>query len=426
METFIKRALNDHLINNDLLSNHQFGFVSGRSTITQLIVTINEWLHSMDNDVAVDAAYMDFRKAFDSVPHQRLINKLKGYNVKGPILNWIRSFLSDRLQFVKINNSSSSNLKVTSGVPQGSVLGPTLFIFFINDLPNISTNTPVKIFADDTKVYKGIESEDDVKELQMAIDEMYQWTQKWLLNFNKEKCKILHLGKKNEKNEYFIGTGDQRIPLDETELEKDLGVYVDPNLDFKSHIKNTVKKANYTVYKMIKNFSFRDADILVPLFKSLVRPILEYGNSVWSVGIKKYMSKIENVQRKFTKYIRNLHNLTYEERLKKINLPSIEYRQFRGDQIQVFKIARGFYDTASTETIFEFKKDTRLRGHMYKINKRHVNKSKYKHFFSNRVINKWNSLPQDIVTSKTINEFKNKFDYYYKDKQFSIDTGLYA
>ena len=275
-------------------------------------------------------------------------------------------------------------------------------------------------------MYKGIESEADVKELQMAIDEMYQWTQKWLLNFNKEKCKILHLGKNNEKNEYFIGTGDNRIPLDETELEKDLGVYVDPNLDFKSHIKNTVKKANYTVYKIIKNFSFRDADILVPLFKALVRPILEYGNSVWSVGIKKYMSKIENVQRKFTKYIRNLHNMTYEERLKKINLPSIEYRQFRGDQIQVFKIARGFYDTASTETIFEFKKDTRLRGHMYKINKTYVNKSKYKHFFSNRVINKWNSLPQDIVTSKTINEFKNKFDNYYKDIQFSIDTGLYT
>ena len=163
-ESFIKKALNEHFINNNILSNHQFGFVSGRSTITQLLVTLNDWLFSLDNDVPIDAAYMDFRKAFDTVPHLRLINKLKGYNIKGPILQWIKSFLSDRTQFVKINNSCSKRLDVTSGVPQGSVLGPTLFIYFINDLPNSAINTPMKIFADDTKVYKSIESENDVKQ----------------------------------------------------------------------------------------------------------------------------------------------------------------------------------------------------------------------------------------------------------------------
>ena len=274
------------MIENNILSNHQFGFVSGRSTITQLLVTINDWLFNLDNDVPIDAAYMDFRKAFDTVPHQRLLDKLKGYNISGPILNWINSFLSERTQFVKINNSQSSKIKVTSGVPQGSVLGPTLFIYFINDLPNTSSNTPIKIFADDTKVYKGIKNEDDIKELQNTIDEMFEWTQKWLLKFNKEKCKILHLGRNNKKTDYYIGTGNQRIPLEETELEKDLGVHIDQNLNFKEHIKNTVKKASYTSYKILKNFTFRNDNILVPLFKSLVRPILEYGNAVWSNGIK--------------------------------------------------------------------------------------------------------------------------------------------
>ena len=287
-----------------------------------------------------------------------------------------------------------------------------------------SNNVSVKIFADDTKVFKRIKNEDDVTNLQHAIDEMYEWTNKWLLKFNKQKCKILHLGKNNPKHDYFIGDGTQRIILEETDLEKDLGVFLDPELDFKSHIKKTVQKASYTSFKILKNFTYRDSNILVPLFKSLVRPILEYGNTVWSNGLKKYMNKIENVQRRFTKLIKNFHNLPYEERLKLIKLPSLEYRQLRGDMIQVFKIARNFYDCSSTESIFDFNNNKKLRGHPYKINKQFTNTTKK--FFSNRVVNKWNSLPHEIVQLKTINEFKNRFDLLNKDIMYKIDINYYA
>ena len=232
-EKFIKDSLNNHLINNNILSKEQFGFVSGRNTITQLLVTINDWMLELDNDNILDAAYMDFRKAFDTVPHQRLICKLKSYNIKGPILNWIVSFLTNRSQYVKINNSVSSNLKVSSGVPQGSVLGPTLFIYFINDLPNVVHNSKVKIFADDTKAYNCIHDINDVNNLQNVIDEMFLWTQKWLLKFNKDKCKILHIGKKNPKNKYYIGSTNERTELTETDLEKDLGILIDPGLNLK-------------------------------------------------------------------------------------------------------------------------------------------------------------------------------------------------
>ena len=182
-------------------------------------------MQDLDNNIDVDAAYMDFRKAFDTVPHQRLLTKLKGYNIKGPILNWITSFLNNRSQFVKINNSVSESLKVTSGVPQGSVLGPTLFIYFINDLPKVVHNAKIKIFADDTKVYNSVNNPENVNHLQKAIDELHLWTQEWLLKFNKEKCKILHLGKNNDKNNYFVGTHNERVLLEETCLEKDLGIY---------------------------------------------------------------------------------------------------------------------------------------------------------------------------------------------------------
>ena len=140
----------------------------------------------------------------------------------------------------------SNSLNVTSGVPQGSVLGPTLFIYFINDLPNVVKSSKVKIFADDTKVYNSIKNPDNVKCLQNSIDEMFLWTQKWLLKFNKDKCKVLHLGKNNPKNKYFIGSENERVELEETDLEKDLGIFIDPNLDFKKHIKSIVKKSIFS------------------------------------------------------------------------------------------------------------------------------------------------------------------------------------
>ena len=152
---------------------------------------------------------------------------------------------------MKINNSISDTLKVTSGVPQGSVLGPTLFIYFINDLPNVINDANVKVFADDTKVYKSINNNEDSEILQNAKDSMYHWTQKWLLKFNKEKCKILHLGKNNPCYSYTIGEDNDKITLETTDLEKDLGVFIDPNLDFKKHIKTTVKKASYAGYKIL-------------------------------------------------------------------------------------------------------------------------------------------------------------------------------
>ena len=235
----------------------------------------------------------------------------------------------------------------------------------------------MKIFADDTKVYNEIKEDRNVEQLQCAIDSMFDWTQKWLLKFNKEKCKILHLGRNNPQNKYLIGKGDQRIPLEVTELEKDLGVHVDPNLNFKNHVKTIVKKASYSSYKILKNFTFREANILIPIFKSMVRPILEYGNVVWSNGLKKHMTKIENVQRKFTKHVKGIHNLSYENRLKKLKLPSLEYRQARGDMIEVFKIIRNYYDYFSTQSLFKLKHSNRLRGHDYTICKQAINKSKY-------------------------------------------------
>jgi len=421
-EGFVRDALNKHLSGNDLLSDSQYGFTSGRSCITQLLTTVNDWMVDLEDGKPVDAIYLDLRKAFDTVPHQRLLNKLKGYGITGSLLAWIKDFLSDRTQYVKVNNASSSNTEVSSGVPQGSVVGPTLFIYFINDMPDV-VDCMVRVFADDTKAYTSVESETKKTMLQDSIDKLVQWTDKWLLHFNSTKCKVIHMGKNNPNFEYFMNDGVTVRLLESVQCERDLGVIVDEDLSFEDQINDVVKRANRISGLLIRTITYKDKSIMVPLFKALVRPILEYGNAVWCPKLKKHIIEIENVQRRFSKCIIGHKNLTYEDRLKFFGLPSLEYRRLRGDMIEVFKILHHMYDPKTTQTLLH-KTDSLLtvtRGHDLRLTKRSVKSSRYQHFFTNRVINTWNSLPQEAVSVGSVNAFKGRLDKFLANKMYSTD-----
>jgi len=160
---------------------------------------------------------------------------------------------------------------------------------------------------------------------------------------------------------------------------------------------------------------------MVPLFKALVRPILEYGNAVWCPKLKKHITSIENVQRHFTRCIAGQKNLSYENRLKGLRLPSLAYRRLRGDMIEVFKILHNMYDPKTTRSLLMRPDSFLTRGHDLKLTKQFVNTSMYQHFFTNRVINTWNSLPKETVTVSTVNAFKNRLDKFLANKMFSTD-----
>ena len=253
---------------------------------------------------------------------------------------------------------------------------------------------------------------------------MFKWTEKWLIKFNSSKCKILHLGKNNPHHKYVIGNDNSEIV--ETVCEKDLGVYVDRLLDFNEHISETIKKGRRMSGLIMRTISYKSKEIMVPLFKTLIRPIIEYANATWSPYMRKHIESIESIQRNFTKYITGMYNLSYHQRLVKLNLHSLEFRRIRGDMIEVFKITHDFYDPRTTSTLLKYVPvDNLTRGHKYKLTKPRTNNKQFKHFFTNRIINLWNNLPKKVVEAETMNTFKNRIDSHLKEYMFCTNLDIF-
>ena len=414
MESIIREELLQHM--KPHLSKHQHGFINGRSCVTQLLDCIGEWTKQLDEGNSIDVIYLDYAKAFDTVPHLRLLKKLEGYGVAGQVLQWIRSFLSNRRQKVVINGESSSWRDVLSGIPQGSVLGPVLFTCYVNDMPE-TVQSMTRMFADDTKVFAQCNTQEQCQQLQTDLNTLQDWADKWQLRFNAKKCKIMHLGNKNNEETYLMKDNLTEVDLEKTECEKDLGVHVDPSLKFSKHCEKATNKANRLLGMIRRSFDSIDSESMTYLFKGLVRPHLEYANCVWSPINKTDCNLIENVQRRATKLVPDIRDLEYEERLKQLNLPSLAYRRLRGDLIETYKLTHNLYNM-DPESFFQFDNSTRTRGHRYKIRKQASRLEVRKNYFGLRIVNVWNSLPEAVVEAPSVNAFKNRVDKVLADYHF--------
>ena len=222
LEKLIRNQIVEYMQSENLLSDLQFGFIKGRSTSLQLLNIMNDWTYAIENSNSSDCIYLDYQKAFDTVPHKRLISKLYAYNIDEKIINWIKYYLSERKQYVEINGQKSEWQKVTSGIPQGSVLGPLLFLIYINDLPDGITST-IYMYADDTKLYREIKSPDDHQILQNDLSKLCTWSKKWLLKFHPKKCSCLTIGKKLESPSYSYDMSSHII--EQVKSIKDIGTF---------------------------------------------------------------------------------------------------------------------------------------------------------------------------------------------------------
>ena len=406
MERVIVCKMLDYFLRNKVISKQQHGFLSGKSTTTNLLEQLNDWTVALDNKNSVTVGYIDYAKAFDSVSHQKLCHKLQAYGISGNLLNWIQEFLSGRSQCVRVGNALSSTKTLTSGVVQGSCLGPLLFIIYINDIVSLVDNQcTCKLYADDMKLYTVVRTTDFQPHFQECLDVIVKWSDAWQLNISYKKCAVMNITSTNSNPVTGVFYHIKSNPVPTVETIKDLGVTIENNLKFSSHVNNIVVRASARASLIHKCFMSKEVSLLSRAFVVYVRPLLEYASCVWSPHLTKDIERLERVQRRFTKRLSGLSMLTYKDRLRALGLQSLEARRLQFDLVHTYKILTGKIDV-SIETFFTVQSYQSTRGHSYKLYLPGCRTDIRKFFFAQRVIRPWNYLELTPESMSSLHRFK--------------------
>jgi hypothetical protein len=394
---------------NGLIEDSQHGFVRGRSCGTNLVEFFDFVTEALDGGTSADAIFLDFAKAFDKVPHRRLITKLRGLGIGGEILRWIENWLADRKQRVVIDGEKSSWESVVSGVPQGSVLGPVLFLIFIKDLDGaVTENTKLRKFADDSKLARKLQEDRDMEELQETLNRMLVWAQDWGMEFNKQKCKVMHFGRNNPRFQYRMGDH----ALAETVEEKDVGVYISNNMKPSAHCIRAAKTASTVLGQIGRSFKYRDKNIFPKLYTRYVRPHLEFSSPAWNPWHQKDIDTLERVQMRAVNMVNGLGGLPYEAKLEALGLQSLSERRTDADLLLMYKVHSGkctvnpalWYQVASRPG-----QQTRASSDLLNVRKPFARTDIRKNFYTVRICDLWNGLPNNVRAARTVAKFK--FNY---------------
>ena len=422
LERIIVSHLNEYLDTNLIISEKQFGFRRGKSTIDQLILTYDEITKFYDEGYVVDLGLLDFEKVFDVVNHETLLDKLFEIGILPPVLFWIKDFLVGRIMNVLVDGVLSADRSVLSGVPQGSVLGPILFLIFINHICS-TLQCYYVIFADDLKLYVKLRLRSDLQNIDMALfqhdlDLINKVAKSWGLSFNLDKCVILRFMRGNSSilNDTPYSMNGHSLKFVDTHT--DLGVTINKNLKFHTHVHEVARKAGGLAANLLKSTLCRSEEFMLDLFKTHIRPIMDYASPLWNTGYVEDTKALESVQRRWTKKINGFDSLEYQDRLAALRLFSVKGRLLRSDIIYCWKIFHGKCGV-SPEQIFILSNSS-TRGHSFKIYHVRSTIDVRQKFFSVRIIPVWNNLPNNVVSCTTLATFKTALHSHMIDKFYEI------
>ena len=321
LEKLIREEWVEMLEKQNILTRNQFGFRQGRSCVSNLLCFYDRVTDTIqERDGWVDSIYLDFSKAFDKVPHKRLIWKLQHIGgIDGALLKWMSDFLQGRQMSTVIRGTASQHREVTSGVPQGSVLAPIMFLIYVNDLgEDLSRNSYINMFADDAKIQRKIIDENSCKELQEDIDKIKAWGEKWKMDFNVDKCHIVRFGESDKRPIWQYKLGEEKIPS--SDKEKDLGVVINNKLKPEDHINQVTGKMYNLLTNMKIAFTYIDANMVRKIITTFIRPTLEYASVAWNPHLQKDKANRKNSESSFPMVQRVPELREYEERLQALNL----------------------------------------------------------------------------------------------------------
>ena len=403
LEHIVASSITRHFTHHDILYHLQHGFREKRSCVTQLIMLVNDLVTSVYNKQQVDLILLDFSKAFDKVSHEKVLLKLHNYGVRGQTLKWIKSFLDNRLQSVVLNGSTSDAIPVSSGVPQGSVLGPLLFLAYINDLPqNISSK--VRLFADDTAIYLALTSANESVTLQNDLKRLEKWELEWDMEFNPSKCQVIHVTKRKHliPTQYYL----HGVHLESVSSAKYLGVDISNDLSWDAHINRSSNRANQSLGFLRRNIKVKSEPLKTIAYQTLVRPQLEYASEVWSPHTQTAIDQIEAVQRRAARWIKSdyFRTSSVTRMLVDLNLRRLDLRRIDARLALMYKIQNELVAISSSNYLIPL---TRPSRHSHPMAYRLIMATTdyYKFSFFPRTIFHWNHLPPNIPPLPTPEQF---------------------
>ena len=418
-EKVVKMYMVNFLDRNNLFNDNQHGFRKGRSCLSQLLIHYEEILTALEQDKSVDVIYLDFCKAFDKVDFGVLLRKLKCMGIGGKLGRWIYSFLTERKQVVIVNGFHSRKEDVESGVPQGSVLGPLLFLIHISNIDEDLKHSTLRCFADDSRVTKVIESEIDCQLLQEDLSSVYCWTSRNKMVLNDSKLEALRYA----NNQTYAYRSPTNTVIKEEESVKDLGIIMSNDATFNTHICTLTMKIRNLASWILRTFQSREKLLLLTMWKTLVLPIHDYCSQLWSPHKVGHIQQLEDIQRSFIRKVKGFENLDYWERLKGLKMLSLQRRRERYQLIYLHKIltlkAPGI-SSVPANTGFITRSTAKSRnGFRIVLDsnscRKNVKSSKKDHSFGSHAVKLFNILPKRLRNAcleMSPDEFKSKLDKY--------------